>query len=156
MLLGSNVFTGGTQLVAAGGLLLASVAARDASRGSLAVGAGIAALATGARALAMLSAPFGPPTLALAVGLGALAYGSWRIEERGDSAGALALRGGPIVMAGAYAGFLALSVAFGGFGLGSIEVVVRILAAVSLVFALDAPRVFERKAFARGPASADG
>lgn len=155
-LLGSSVFAGGMQLVAAGGLLLAAVAARDGVRGSIAIGAGVAAIATAARALPMLDAPFGPPTLALAGGFGALAYGAWRLDSRADAVGALAMRGGALVMAASYAGFLSLSVAFGGFGAGSVELVLRILAGLTLALALDAPRMFERKAFARGPASADG
>lgn len=156
MLLASNVLNGGTQLVSAGGLLLAAVAVGHASRSSLAVGLGAAGLATAIRALAIMPGPFATVTLLLAAGLLAAAYGARRLDLAEDNAGTIALRGGGALMAIAYVAFLGLSVALGGFAPASLEFVVRALAALAFALSIDAPRLTERKAFATMPASADG
>lgn len=156
MLLASNLLIGGTQIVGAGGLLLAAVAVSHGARSSMAVGLGAAGIATAVRAISIMPGPFSIATFVLAAGLLGAAYGARRLDLAEDAVGAMALRGGGFTMAAAYAGFLALSVALGGFGPGSLDFVARILGAVLFALAVDAPPLTERKAFAEPPSSVEG
>lgn len=158
MLLASELLFGGSQLVTAAGLVFAAVAASARARGALAVGLGVVAVATGVRLLAGLAAPgpFLAATAVLAAGFAAAAWGAWRLGGREDAAGALALRGGAVLLAASYATFLALAIVHGAPVSDAVGHAARVVAALLFAAFADAPLAFERKAFAKPAASADG
>jgi len=140
-----------SQLVAAGGLLLAGVAV--GSRRTFGTAMGIAAAATSLRFFVGLSQP-GPwlgPTAALVVGMGLAAYGARRLDGPGPvGITPLWLRGGFVLLAAGYAGFLALVTVNGARPLDQAELVLRIGAALAAAVFLDAPAaVFEGKGFGK-------
>lgn len=152
MLANGNMLVALSQLVAAGGILLAGVAV--ASRLTFATGLGIAAGATSLRLLAGLAEGSGPwtgPTAALFVGLAAAAWGARRLDAPGPVGVApLVLRGGFVLLAAGYAGFLALSFAFGGQTVDRIDLAVRVAGAVAIAIFVDAPpAAIQRKAFGK-------
>lgn len=138
MLAQSAILMGGSQLVSAGGLLLAAAGA--GSRSTLSTGLAVAAIATGVRLVANLGSPgpFLAPMAALVVGFGLAAWGVQRVESDAPFA-ALVLRGGFGAMAGAYAGFAGLIVALGGSVGDALDLGVRCVAALALAAFVDAP-----------------
>lgn len=148
-----NVLMGGTQFVSAGGLLLAS--AGSSSRQTLATGLFIASAATSVRLLAQLSSPspFAVPTAALVAGMAVAAWGSRTLDTKETHPYApAALRGGFVMMAFAYLGFVGLDLAFGGnITVTTLDLAARAGASVLIASFIDAPPIAsrrdERKAF---------
>ncbi|HUR67980.1 MAG TPA: hypothetical protein VM370_01950 [Candidatus Thermoplasmatota archaeon] len=154
LLVNGRTFLAGTQLVSAGGLLLAAVSVP--SPRTFSTGFAIAALATGVRLLANLSSPgpFLAPTAALVAGMGAVGWGAARREAAESPAWVpLALRGGFYGLAAAYAGFAALGATGGSPAFDLAELLVRASAAFACGLFVDAPplRTRERKAFPEAP-----
>lgn len=152
VLAASETFLAGSQLVGAGGLLLASVGAD--SRRTFATGIGIAALATSVRAFAHLASP-GPflgATVALALGMSLAAWGARMLDTSpGARSAPLLLRGGLLVWAVAYATFAALGVALSDrAGIDTLDLALRAGAALACALYVDAPAIAfpERKRFA--------
>lgn len=141
-----------SQLVSAGGLLLAGAAAT--SRPTFSTAMGIAAAATTLRVLVNLGSP-GPwlgVSALLALGMGMAAWAARRLDAPGRVGVTPAvLRGGFVAMALAYLGFLGLGLSFGSAPLDQADLVLRVASALSVALFLDAPRVElpERKALAR-------
>lgn len=147
-LLGSNLLVAGSQLVSVGGLVLAAAAIPHGAKRSLAVGMGIAAVATGARFVPIVSTGFGPfaaATLALTLGMGLVAWGA----TRAGNASALGLRGGGALMALAYLGFAGASAAFGGAPSDMADLALRAVAAVLFALAVDAPALVRPQRLSR-------
>lgn len=154
MLLGSNVLLAGSQLVGAGGLVLAMVAPRD--RRALGLAMGFMAAATGVRIFAGGQPPFTYLTLLLAVGFGAAAWATHRLDDGRATWEPLALRGGFVLAALAYAGFAIASVALGGLDLPrALDFAARILAALAIAAFIEAPPSdLTRRTGASGPSAA--
>lgn len=156
MLAASETLLAGSQLVGAGGLLLASVGA--GSRRTFATGVGIATLATAMRAFVQLAtpSPFLGATVVLTLGMALVAWGAWVLDAAPRARLApFLLRGGFLVWAVAYATFAGLGVALGGrAGIDTLDLTLRAAAALACAVFVDAPPLAlpERKRFAgEGP-----
>lgn len=154
MLLGSSVLVGGSQLVSAGALLLAMVAPRDKRAVSIALA--IAAAATSVRIFAGGLPIFSSLTAVLAIGFALAAWAAHRLDAGHAAWEALALRGGLVLVALAYAGFLVATFATGGpIVARSFDFGARIVAALAIAAFLEAPPAkIARRLAAMEPAAA--
>lgn len=153
LLLDGAILSPMSQLVSAGGLLLASVGVR--SRSTFATGLFVAGAATSVRVFMALGpgSPIIGPTALLTAAFLLAGWGAWKLDEGRPGAPA-ALRAGLVLVGLAYLGFVALFLSFGRTPGDVWDLAVRGAAGLVAASFVDAPpvdwaRPFRRKA--RGP-----
>jgi hypothetical protein len=141
MLLASNTMMGGSQLVAAGALVLAAVGVH--SHRTLGFALALVGAATALRIPAIASDGFGPfaaATTILAAGYALAGWGALRLAEGRAAWEPLALRSGLLAVALGYAAFVGAGFASGNPpGAGLIDFAIRIGASIAAALYLDAP-----------------